>query len=292
MQTLLQKLSGACPLHSKGCLPTHDEQYILQDARSAAMCIVWLRGRVNLPVVVVRYGPTANAPTGPPEASIHCSEAEVQIQPNQIYSDQTQAGNQGRPAAVLIVAGLDDSGPCHWQSRWEVLSGFTKVQLSEWQRPRLHEWVAHLDRAIRECPRPLVVAAHSLGCTAAVWWSKRHWHEAFREKVRGLLLVAPPDLDDERLDVRLRDFRPVPAGPVPVRSIVVASRNDPFATFERSHHMARSWRSDFFDAGLAGHINADSRLGEWSEGLKVLARLSGHNSNMLVAEMGLRTVLA
>lgn len=216
----------------------------------------------------------------------------MQIRPNQICADQTQNEDDGRPAAVLIVAGLDDSGPLHWQSRWEILSGFTKIRFSDWHKPRLHEWLEQLDRAIRECPRPLVVAAHSLGCIAAVWWSKRYWHEAFREKVRGLLFVAPPDLDTETLDVRLRDFRPVPTGAVPVRSIVVASRNDPFASFERSHQMARSWRSDFVDAGAAGHINADSRLGEWSEGLKVLARLSGHNPNMLIAEMGLRTALA
>jgi 4-hydroxy-tetrahydrodipicolinate synthase len=55
----------------------------------------------------------------------------------------------------------------------------------------LHDWVPALDRAVRESARPVVLAAHSLGCLAAAWWASLCWVDAFRDKVRGALLVAP-----------------------------------------------------------------------------------------------------
>lgn len=196
------------------------------------------------------------------------------------------------PAAVLTIPGLDGSCRRHWQSYWEILPNFNRVEFTDVQSPKLHEWVPQLDRYIRESPRPVVMAAHSLGCLAAVWWMTKAWSEAFRSKVRGLLLVAPPDVDVESADARIRDFRPTPLNRLPVPAIVVASRNDPFATLERSFELACLWGAEFVDIGPAGHINAQSRLGEWSDGLKILARLTGHNPNLLIAEVGLRTLLA
>jgi predicted alpha/beta hydrolase family esterase len=225
----------------------------------------------------------------------HCDsrqEAKVQFQ---TISDELKTKpifETQEPAAVLTVPGLDGSCERHWQSHWEVLPNFRRVELPDWQAPKLHAWVSQLDRSIRETPRPLVLAAHSLGCLAAVWWATKCWSGAFYSKVKGLLLVAPPDVDVETADVRIRDFRPTPDRRLPMKTIVIASQNDPFATFERSSQLARLWGAELIDAGNAGHLNAQSRLGEWSDGLKILARLSGHNPNLLVAEAGLRMALA
>jgi predicted alpha/beta hydrolase family esterase len=195
-------------------------------------------------------------------------------------------------ADVLLLPGLDDSPPRHWQSHWEQLSHCHRVALGDWSRPRLHDWVPALDRVVRESARPVVLAAHSLGCLAATWWASLCWVEAFRDKVRGALFVAPPDVDALDADPRIRDFRPLPRLRLPFRSIIVASRNDPHAPFARSERMAACWGSELVDAGEAGHLNADSGLYEWTQGLRLLAGLSGHNPNLLVAEMGLRTALA
>jgi hypothetical protein len=46
------------------------------------------------------------------------------------------------------------------------------------------------------------------------------------------------------------------------------------------------------DAGEAGHLNAETGLYEWTQGLRLLAGLSGHNPNLMMAEMGLRTAMA
>ena len=194
------------------------------------------------------------------------------------------------PCRVLLLPGLDNSGPGHWQSQWERLPGFSRVDLGDWAAPRLHEWVPRLDRAVRECPAPLVFAAHSLGCLAVAWWAALSWVPAFAEKVRGALLVAPPDVDSLEVDRRLRDFRPIPQGRLPFPSIVIASRTDPYATFSRSAAMARAWGSELADCGPNGHINAASSLGDWFAGLRMLSRLSGHDRAQLAEDLRPRAV--
>lgn len=213
-------------------------------------------------------------------------------------SVQEFAGVEIRPleqdasAAMLMLPGLDNSGPRHWQSHWESLPGSSRVDFGSWAEPRLHDWVPKLDRTVRECPRPVVLVGHSLGCLAATWWSALYWTEALREKVRGALLVAPPDVDALDTDPRLRDFRPLPRVLLPFSSILVASRNDPYASFERSAEMGRMWGSEFVDAGSIGHINAASGIGEWSAGLQHLTAISGQNPHRLTAELGLRLAMA
>lgn len=193
------------------------------------------------------------------------------------------------PCRVLLLPGLDGSGPDHWQSHWERLPGFSRVDFGEWAAPRLHEWVPRLDRAVRECPCPLVFAGHSLGCLAIAWWASLSWVPAFEEKVRGALLVAPPDVDSLEVDRRLRDFRPLPRGRLPFQTIVVASRTDPYATFARSADMARMWGSELVDCGPSGHINAASSLGDWFAGLRMLSRLTGHERTRLAEDLRPRT---
>lgn len=195
-------------------------------------------------------------------------------------------------ADILLLPGLDGSPPRHWQSHWEQLSHCRRVALGDWSQPRLHDWVPALDRAVRESARPVVLAAHSLGCLAAAWWASLCWVDAFRDKVRGALLVAPPDVDALTAEPRIRDFRPLPRLRLPFRSVLVASRDDPYASYERSAQMAASWGSELVDAGEAGHLNAESGLYEWTQGLRLVARLSGHSPNLMVAELGLREAMA
>src|ERR687896_731688 len=60
----------------------------------------------------------------------------------------------------------------------------------------------------------------------------------------------------------LHQFRPRPlAEPLAVTSVVIASRNDPFCTFEVAEDIAGAWGSLFIDAGDARHLNADACFG-------------------------------
>ena len=65
---------------------------------------------------------------------------------------------------VLIVPGLNNSGPDHWQSFWfKRLHGAVWVDQIDWDLPRLGDWVASLVQAILEHPGAILVG-HSLGC--------------------------------------------------------------------------------------------------------------------------------
>lgn len=72
----------------------------------------------------------------------------------------------------------------------------------------------------------------------------------------------------------LHGFAPLPHKLLPFASILVASHNDDYMTLERSRILARTWGSQFADAGEAGHINADSGLGDWRFGQFLLSRLT------------------
>lgn len=175
--------------------------------------------------------------------------------------------------AILNVPGLNNSGPAHWQTRWERSHyAIRRADLGLWDNPRRNQWVTALDRAIRDAGRPVVLVAHSLGCLAVAWWAvlegqSRGW------PVAGALMVAPPDLEVLG-DVRLAgDFNPRPRILLPFPTIVVASRDDPWATMGVQRDMAREWGAHFVDAGEQGHLNAESGLVDWQEGKLLLTRL-------------------
>lgn len=176
---------------------------------------------------------------------------------------------------TVTVPGLDGSGPEHWQSRWDFsLANCQRVQMGDWAFPVRSNWVERLDREIRRAPQQVLLAALSLGCLAVAWWAKERWSLVYQEMVAGALLVAPPDVERADAPDRIRTFSPIPREPLPFPTLLMASRNDPYATFETSRRIAQMWGSEFVDAGYSGHINADSGLGHWPDGLALLASLS------------------
>ncbi|WP_431677026.1 RBBP9/YdeN family alpha/beta hydrolase [Kitasatospora sp. KL5] len=174
--------------------------------------------------------------------------------------------------AHLVLPGYQNSGPEHWQSRWEAADpGFVRVQQADWDKPQLADWVAELDRAVVAAGRPVVLVAHSLGCITVAHWAAGRTDTA---GVLGALLVAPADVDTAEVP-ELYGFRPVPLQPLPFASTVVASSDDPWCTIERAAAFAAAWGSQFVGAGALGHINSDSGLGDWPEGRTLLTDLVG-----------------
>ena len=174
---------------------------------------------------------------------------------------------------ILLVPGLEGSGPGHWQRRWsEELDDCQVVELGSWENPQRNTWINRLNLAVYRANRPVVIVAHSLGCILTAWWSKFE-QPASTGAVVGAMLVAPPEVDFFPRDERLTGFSPTPAEALPFPSLLVASRNDPWMGFETAKSLARRWGSTLVDAGDAGHINADSGLGSWDYGKALLARL-------------------
>lgn len=164
---------------------------------------------------------------------------------------------------VLIVPGLHNSGPEHWQSRWQRLyPQFERVEQDNWERPDLTAWSARLDRARREDSRPTLIVAHSFGCLTTAHSLARDPHG-----VAGVLLVGPADPDKFGVADNLPHKR------LPCPGILIASQTDPWMKAEHAAQWARRWNCKYIDGGALGHINAESGLGDWVYGQAQLQTL-------------------
>lgn len=169
---------------------------------------------------------------------------------------------------LVIVPGWRDSGPGHWQTLWaEQIPGAVRVHQDDWVTPVRTAWVASIGQTVLDAPGPVVIAAHSLGCIATT-----HLPPEVAAKIQGALLVAPAD--PERRGI-LADFAPVPYQPLPYRSVLVASSNDPFCPVRTAGAYARAWGSEFVRLQGAGHINVEAGFGPWPLGLALLQSLLG-----------------
>lgn len=93
---------------------------------------------------------------------------------------------------VLVLPGLWNSGPDHWQSHWERLAPavFSRLVHQEWERPAAEDWTAELEAGVAQAGPGVLLAAHSLSCALVARWARRT-----SLSVRGALLVAPSDVE-------------------------------------------------------------------------------------------------
>ncbi|HEY0211355.1 alpha/beta hydrolase [Acerihabitans sp.] len=159
---------------------------------------------------------------------------------------------------VVLVPGINDSGPEHWQTHWQAkLPAWRRIAQRNWQQPDLDGWQTAIRRALDAPSTPSLLIGHSFGALSS-------WYYAIRcpDRVAGVVLVAPAEpvrfeIEDRILPVRL-----------PVPSLMFASHNDPLLTFARAQYWADAWGSELVDVGEAGHINAQSGFGAWPHGLQ------------------------
>ena len=186
---------------------------------------------------------------------------------------------------ILLVPGLYNSGPDHWQSRWHLqFPQWQRMLGLPWDKPDLTVWSAKLASKLRSRRSRVHLVAHSFGALTAIAAARLQ-----PDKVSSILIVAPADparfgIPDEAL-----------AGSIKVSAQLIASRNDPWMSFERAEYWSRQWQVPLFDAGEVGHINAQSGHGEWSQGLNLLNTLH-HRAEMVVdpasTEWGRRAALS
>ncbi len=172
---------------------------------------------------------------------------------------------------VLLLPGWLDSGPGHWQTRWEERHGWQRVQQDDWMWPRRGDWMARLEEVLLADDRPALLAAHSLGCHLVAAWAA---HSRQVGRVAAALLVAPPDLTRTDLPPQLSGWRRPPAGALPFPATTVLSADDPFCALAHGRAMAAGWGGEAVEAGAGGHLNAESGLGDWPAGLGLLAALA------------------
>ena len=173
------------------------------------------------------------------------------------------------PPRLLIIPGLRDSGPTHWQSWLQIqYRDARRVQQRDFSTPDLPRWSERIQRTLESAESDghrggWIAVAHSFGCLALA----EHLAARPDSPIREALLVAPADTD------RRPFFAGVPLRPLPFPSILVASDNDPHLELERARLFARHWGSRLVNLGQAGHINVESGFGPWPEGETLLAEL-------------------
>ncbi|WP_370580069.1 RBBP9/YdeN family alpha/beta hydrolase [Mucilaginibacter sp. FT3.2] len=172
-------------------------------------------------------------------------------------------------STILIVPGLGNSGPEHWQSIWEKQFGFTRVEQQDWDTPVCADWINTLQQYIADRnPTEIILVGHSLACSTIAYWAKE-----FNVAIKGALLVGPSDTEADSYPTGTTGFAPVPLNKLPFKSIVVASTDDFYVRYNRAQLFADAWGSKLVNIGAAGHINASSNLGEWQAGIELLKEL-------------------
>jgi len=176
-------------------------------------------------------------------------------------------------ADILIVPGWLNSGPDHWQSRWERnLNTARRIEQKNWHAPDKDAWVNAIVEAVQSATRPAVLVAHSLGVIAVAYAAEQLAEGA----VAGGYLVAPPDVDHpadwpknqgQTWPADSFGFAPVPLKRLPFPSLVLSASDDPYCSQARAREFADAWGSNFVDVGPAGHIAEHSGHGPWPDGL-------------------------
>lgn len=186
-----------------------------------------------------------------------------------MVTTQIAASPLESPPRVLLLPGWLNSGPEHWQSRWEAVYGDLRVEQQDWEWPRRGDWMARLDEVILDQAGEVVLVAHSLGCQLVAAWAA---HSRLTSRVRAALLVAPPDVERADSPPQLHGWRPMVRQPLPFAALALCSSSDPYCDLATGQQMARQWGAVCLEIGALGHINHASGLGDWPEGRALLNR--------------------
>ncbi|MDG1580400.1 alpha/beta fold hydrolase [Pseudomonas sp. GOM6] len=177
---------------------------------------------------------------------------------------------------VLIVPGLRDHVPSHWQTLLEArLPRVRSVPPLEDNKLSLAGRVAAIQHELEQIDGPVILVAHSAGVLMVVHWAARH-----KRPIKGALLAAPPDMAAQWPEhyptpdsLRAHGWEPLPEGRLPFPSILAASSNDYLASFAAAAAMADAWGSELLNLGDVGHLNPASGYGEWPLAEALIRRL-------------------
>lgn len=173
---------------------------------------------------------------------------------------------------TLIIPGLNDSGPDHWQSLLEAKTpGARRVTQPDWSRPNIIPWARNVQKAILESDNLVILVAHSFGVLASIVGAAR-----VADKIAGALYVAPADpskftpageiLPETAQDWRTGLYNLIPKERLWYPTILAASLDDPYMPFKRAAWWATKWQTRMVSLGHAGHVNIESGYGQWPAG--------------------------
>lgn len=164
---------------------------------------------------------------------------------------------------VLIVPGLRNSDNQHWQSLWhKQIPNSSRIELDNWEIADLEKWHSAIKKSLYEINEPVMLIAHSFGALASATIAAE-----FPQKIIAVLLVAPADPD--KFGIRNK----LPQHLLQVPAKIIASDDDPWIKDAKAAFLALLWGADFVRIKQLGHINSDSNIGFWADGINELHQL-------------------
>jgi len=179
-------------------------------------------------------------------------------------------------STILFVPGLRDHVPEHWQSLLaQALPGSRTVEPLTHDKLSCAARVEALDEAVAAIEGPVVLVAHSAGCLMVAHWAEKH-----RRPVAAALLACPVDAETPLPagyptpeELRSNGWLPIPRRPLPFRTVVGVSSNDPLAAQDRTEALAEAWGGETVRLGEVGHLNPAAGYGPWPAGLRLIQSL-------------------
>jgi predicted alpha/beta hydrolase family esterase len=188
---------------------------------------------------------------------------------------------------LLVVPGLHDSPPEHWQS-WlqDAHTGAVRVVQRDWATADVDRWAARVGSALeRAGPGPWIAVAHSFGVLALL----RHMQQRPDAAPAAALLVAMADPD------RFGVAELLPRGRLPMPATLLVSSNDPWLPLHVGQRWAQRWQCPCVNLGNAGHVNVSSGhrtlpyARHWVQGQAqrlAAGRAAGRSASLVLAAAG------
>ena len=162
-----------------------------------------------------------------------------------------------RAPRLLVIPGLHDSGPAHWQT-WlqQQYRDSHRVVQRDFSRPDLARWAERIQRTLdgaahERASGGWIAVAHSFGCLALA----RHLADHRDSPIRQALFVAPAEPDKFGLTESLPHHR------LHIPCSLIASQNDPWMSAASALRWASRWGAGYSNLGAVGHINTEAGFG-------------------------------
>lgn len=186
-----------------------------------------------------------------------------------------QSNNSASPT-VVIVPGLRDHVPAHWQTHLQAqLPNAVSMAPLELDRLSCSAQVQRLEETLSRITGPVILVAHSAGVITVA-----HWAQQYRRPIHGALLAAPANLEAPLPEgypsgaVLLENgWLPIPRAALLFPSIAAVSDNDPLGNKNDVLAMALAWGSRIVEIGAVGHLNPASGFGEWPQAIPLIRSL-------------------
>jgi len=179
--------------------------------------------------------------------------------------------------AFLVLHGWGGNKPDHWQEHIvkDLLAEGETVYYPKFTdpgAPNLEIWLDELERVVADIPEDdsITVLAHSLGCILWLHYAAAAVDSEPPVRADRVLLVAPPYRKSapEEAPPGVATFYPPPLSPeglktVAGETVIVASDNDDFATYDQALDYAEKLEVPIEKLAGAGHISPYYGYGKW-----------------------------